>query len=462
MPARALTIPVNTKLFLVFFSVVLLGVSAFAQPSVTLSRKVGPPTTELQVTGSNFPTSVLIDIYFGLSEVAQVVANPNNKGYFFVKIQVPASAPPGTNWVTAVVSGTGEAAQAPFNVQTNWPEFQFAPNLDGANPYENVLSPSNAANLGLLWTFTTGSWVDSSPAVVDGVVYIGSGDGNVYALNARTGKKLWQYTTGGSVESSPAVVEGVVYVGSDDNNLYALDASTGAYLWQISTGGAVESSPAVANGVVYVGSADHNVYAVTKATATSPACIASGFTADQCDLWQFATGSYIYFSPSVADGVVYAGSDDGNLYALNAVTGMDLWQFTAGPGNTMINPTVVNGAVYSCSGNSFLYALNASTGAQLWNYSLLDDFTSPAVANGVIYLAGGYNGNVYALNASTGAVLWQYTTGAYVNSSPAVANGVVYVGSNDGTVYAFSLPTPPQVPERPDPAALRPDTSLRK
>ena len=55
----------------------------------------------------------------------------------------------------------------------------------------------------------------SSPAVVDGVVYVGSDDGNVYALNASSGAKLWNYTTGGDVYSSPAVVGGVVYVGSD-------------------------------------------------------------------------------------------------------------------------------------------------------------------------------------------------------------------------------------------------------
>ena len=58
--------------------------------------------------------------------------------------------------------------------------------------------------------------MDSSPAVANGVVYVGSDDNNVYALNATTGAKLWSYTTGGDVVSSPAVVNGVVYVGSDE------------------------------------------------------------------------------------------------------------------------------------------------------------------------------------------------------------------------------------------------------
>jgi outer membrane protein assembly factor BamB len=64
--------------------------------------------------------------------------------------------------------------------------------------------------------------VGSSPAVANGVVYVGSNDNNLYALNATTGAKVWNYTTGGSVYSSPAVANGVVYVGSQDHNLYAL------------------------------------------------------------------------------------------------------------------------------------------------------------------------------------------------------------------------------------------------
>jgi outer membrane protein assembly factor BamB len=97
--------------------------------------------------------------------------------------------------------------------------------------------------------------------VANGVVYVGSFDSKVYALNASTGAKLWSFTTGNAVYSSPAVANGVVYVGSEDNKVYALNASTGAKLWSFVTGSRVASSPAVANGVVYVGSENGNVYA---------------------------------------------------------------------------------------------------------------------------------------------------------------------------------------------------------
>ena len=71
----------------------------------------------------------------------------------------------------------------------------------------------------------------SSPAVAHGVVYVGSQDDNIYALNAKTGILLWKHTTGGGVGSSPAVANGVVYVGSQDNKVYALNARTGNQLW---------------------------------------------------------------------------------------------------------------------------------------------------------------------------------------------------------------------------------------
>ena len=80
------------------------------------------------------------------------------------------------------------------------------------------------ADVTLLWRYETGGNVDSSPAMVDGVAYVGSDDKYLYALDARTGDLRWQYETGDDVNSSPAVVDGVVYFGSDDDYLYALNA----------------------------------------------------------------------------------------------------------------------------------------------------------------------------------------------------------------------------------------------
>ena len=120
-----------------------------------------------------------------------------------------------------------------------------------------------------LWSYATGYPVLSSPAIANGVVYVGSGgletSGKIYALNAKSGTKLWSYDPGTTVVSSPAVANGVVYVGSGFQNypskLYALNAQTGAKLWSYTARNAVDSSPAVVNGVVFIGSEDGNLYA---------------------------------------------------------------------------------------------------------------------------------------------------------------------------------------------------------
>lgn len=79
----------------------------------------------------------------------------------------------------------------------------------------------------LKWSVPTGGAIFSSPAMVNGVVYVGSQDTKVYALNASTGVVKWSTATRSLVESSPAVVNGVVYVGSNDDKVYALNAATG-------------------------------------------------------------------------------------------------------------------------------------------------------------------------------------------------------------------------------------------
>jgi outer membrane protein assembly factor BamB len=149
--------------------------------------------------------------------------------------------------------------------------------------------------------------------------------------------------------------------------------------------------------------------------------------------WSVPIGNYTYFhnsSPAVANGVVYIGSDDHNLYALNAATGAKLWSYPTGSGSGVgSSPAVVNGVVYIASGGypGNLYALNASTGAQLWSYAIeFGTVSSPAVANGVVYFGspayvftgGAINYGLYALNASTGALRWSFGTGGPMDSSP--------------------------------------------
>ena len=336
----------------------------------------------------------------------------------------------------AQASNTVAATSTTTLSPADWTQFH-RDNMQRWNPYETVLGVNNVGELKLKWQYPISVSLPS-PAVVNGVVYVGDNSGNFYALNASTGALLWSASNDAQ---SSAVANGVVYVGG--GGLYALNASTGALLWSYPVGGIVLSAPTVANGVVYFGNVDENccvdvfngLYALNASTGAL--------------LWSYrAPGSiiygppgFVYSSAAVANGVVYFGSANDNVYALNASTGAYLWSYTTGY-SVLDSPAVANGVVYFGSGDGKFYALNASTGALLWSYTTESSInsSSPAVANGVVYI-GSEDDNVYALNASTGAKLWSYDTGNKVESSPAVANGVVYVGTRPGGVDALNAST---------------------
>ena len=207
----------------------------------------------------------------------------------------------------------------------------------------------DAANGNKLWNRTLGSVVES-PAVADGMVYIGSWeDGVIYALNAANGAEIWSYSTGGSyVWSSPVVVNGVVYGvygGSVEQGIaYALNATNGAKLWSFSTGTDVEGSPAFFNGVVYIASMSGHVYALDASSGSL--------------LWSCTVAANISASPVIAGGAVYVGGQDGLFYALDASSGVQLWNRTVF--GVISSPAVVNGVVYLGSDSANAYALGTS------------------------------------------------------------------------------------------------------
>ncbi len=456
-------------------------------------EKSGPPTSRILVSGRGFKSHVGVDIYFDTKDRALVVTD--GKGEFHdARIHAPRRAPPRKHWVTALERNNDRGAQQPFLVQTDWPQLRFDEGGTRLNPYENVLNPRNVGNLGVKWIFKTGGSVVSAPAVVNGVVYIGSNDHNVYALNAHTGKKLWSYATGAEIYSAPVVVQGTLYLGSNDGNVYALKAATGKKQWSYFTGGG-DSVPAVLNGVVYVGSAKEsgdNVFALDAKTGAAIWSFATRFSVYSSPtvvngvlyimsldynlyaldassgnkLWSFSTEGWAYASPMVANGAVYFDGIPGSVFAVNAKTGALLWQFVAGGTWGEFSPAVADGVVYVASDGGYAYALDGTTGAELWSYSPIGfvSLAAPVPANGVMYF-GTWDNNLYALSESRGEKLWTYTTGGYIEGSPTVANGIVYVGSDDGNVYAFGLPghdePTQQVSSPPDLKTLRPDLNLK-
>ncbi|MBU4341523.1 MAG: PQQ-binding-like beta-propeller repeat protein [Candidatus Altiarchaeales archaeon] len=312
----------------------------------------------------------------------------------------------------------------PMVSASNWPMFHHDLKNTG---YTTDIAPKTNQTL---WTYTTDGAVQSSPAVADGMVFIGSNgekfDGKIYALNQSNGELIWSYYTGGNIESSPAVADGMVFVTPRTTTAYALNQSTGELIWTFTFGDWTFSSPAVADGMVFFGTHDKNIYALNQ------------FTGEL--IWSYGIGR-TDASPVVADGMVFIGSWSHNIYALNQFTGELIWSRYIGDYLSPSSPAVADGMVFIGSKGGGFYALNQSTGDIIWNKLLGGKiYSSPAIANGVVFV-GSTNGNIYALNQSTGELIWSHYMGGYMSPSPAVADGMVFMGSDNGNMHALNQST---------------------
>ena len=220
--------------------------------------------------------------------------------------------------------------------------------------YKGTLYAIDASSFGqLLWRFETDGPLIGGVAVAEGAIYFGSDDGNVYALDPETGRSIWRapFETGDGVWSTPVVVGDVVYVTSLDQNLYALDAATGAELWSFRTGAGV-ASDAVVNveaGLVYVGGFDSRLRAIDIETHK--------------ERWSLKADNWFWTRPLVADGVLFAGNLDGNVYAVDALTGDPAWAApfpTEGPVRSA--PVIAGGTLIVVDRDGNVYGIDPSNG----------------------------------------------------------------------------------------------------
>jgi outer membrane protein assembly factor BamB len=307
-------------------------------------------------------------------------------------------------------------------LNSSWPMFHHDLNHTGLS---NATAPDSNH---LLWASPTGFWLESSPAVSDGKVFIGSEDGKMYCFDASTGAEIWTFLTSQPFVCSPAVSEGKVYIGSGNKHVYCLDASTGGLLWDFPTGWIIaQSSPAVYHGKVYIGSHDYNLYCLDAQNGT--------------ELWYFPADYFISSSPAVVDDLVYFGSMGGTLYCLNANSGEQIWDNAIVYTIWTSSPTIYGGRLYIGALDFKLHCFDIKTGHELWNFTTGDYVTgTAAVYDGKIYI-GSWDNNLYCLNATTGTVVWQYSTGGPVSDSTAIASGNVYFGSSDTKMYCLDAET---------------------
>ena len=292
------------------------------------------------------------------------------------------------------------------------------------------------------WKFAAKSRVPSTPAVAGDAVYFTAYDGNLYALERANGQLKWKFQTSGERRftakhlhgvqpvnetmpdpfdcflSSPIVWDGAVYFGSGDGNVYSVNAASGALNWKFKTGDVVHASPAIADGTLFIGSWDSYFYALDAATGQ--------------ERWRFKTGEDpdthnqvgIQSSAAVADGMVYFGCRDSHLYALDARTGEKKWAFSGNGSWVISSPAVRDGKIYfDTSDTSLVIEADAKSGAVLHSFNLNHWYlySSPAIAGNMMYV-GSTQGKFVAVDLAKFAPAWSFETEGMKQNGPTFTN----------------------------------------
>lgn len=308
----------------------------------------------------------------------------------------------------------------------------------------------------LKWKYKTNDSIYSRPLIQNNFVYILSDDGILHKLKTDTGSSVWTFDIGGtnwhrklpndekpgydSMASAPVISNGIVYVGSANGHLFAIDDHTGKESWSFKSDGPIHSIPKVAEGMVYFGSYDRHVYALDSVSGNLK--------------WKFDTGQLVISSPVYSNGKVMVGSRSADLFALNATTGLEEWHYYHWGSWVESSGTVFNDLLYiGSSDDQLLKSFDPESGQLIWATNIDGSpWTTPAVTQTTVYTGGfgnanygiDHRGGFYAVDRLTGNEKWRFIweklpeTDIYgVTSSPAAANGMVFFGGLDGLIYGF-------------------------
>ena len=287
----------------------------------------------------------------------------------------------------------------------------------------------------------------SAGTVSGDVLYVGTRDGKLLALDRNTGQELWRYEEEErelNIYGAPAVDGDTVYVGDYDGFLYALPTDAGSPENRsavpnvpktkdiVSVGGSIVGSPVVVDGMVLVGSSDGGLYAFDVEEDPD-------FRLDVRRGFPFETGDIVWSTPAVADGVAYFGSLDHGVYAVNLEDGIQKWRFPT-EGGVVASPVVENGRVYVGSLDRTFYALDADTGKAVWRFDHATNwYWSRALVTRDRVYAPSLDGNMYALDKRNGTLVWPLETDGEITGSPVIVHDFIAVPSLDGIIRLVNI-----------------------
>lgn len=300
----------------------------------------------------------------------------------------------------------------------------------------------------------TGGW--SGAAVRDGIIYIGSRDGKVVAINSSTQSKQWDYTITPptSIYTTPIVDGDLVYVGTYNGIVLALNTSArvedlpfpqaryGEWEWycpiENAKSNAIVADLAMSEDALYVASSNGRVYSLDKGSGDEnwkrediPV-----LTENAEKLWN---------SPVIQGNTLYVSTFDGHIYTLSAETGQLLdWSFEAEAGFASA-PVIYEDIIYVGSFDRHLYAATIGSDVPLWKFPQEKPagnwfWASPIINEGIVY-AGCLDGKLYAIEAKTGEELWEFDAESPIVSSPVLIDNLLIVGAESGNVYVINPET---------------------
>jgi outer membrane protein assembly factor BamB len=279
----------------------------------------------------------------------------------------------------------------------------------------------------------SGGWAGT--AFRDGIIYTGSRDGRVVAINSSTQNQLWNYTItpATTIYTTPIVDGDLVYVGTYSGQVYALTIARGIERWvypRTGSIGAIVGTPVVANETIYISSSDGRVYALD--TTYGDLKWKSEPLADK--LWTSLT---------VIGDTLYVSTFDGHIYALSLETGeLSDWSFESEVGFAS-SPVIDEDIIYVGSFDRHLYAVRIGSNVSMWKFPQEKPagnwfWASPIVNEGIVY-AGCLNGKLYAIEAKTGEEIWEFDAESPIVASPVLMDNLLIVTAESGTVYVFDL-----------------------
>ena len=289
----------------------------------------------------------------------------------------------------------------------------------------------------------TGGW--SGSIVHNGIIYTGTRDGRVVAINASSREEQWQWpdTTGvrSLIYATPVVHGDLVYVGTYNGQVYALTLDNGAERWvypRTGAVGAIVGTPVVVNETIYVSSSDSTIYALDTTY---------GDLKDEYEILDEKGQRHekIWTSPVVQDGTVYVSTLDGYIYALSTETGELEWSFKAEAGLASA-PAIYQDTVFAGSFDLYLYAIEIGSNVSMWKFPKEEPadnwfWACPVVSGGIVY-AGCLDGKLYAIDAATGEEVWEFDAGSPIVVSPVLTTNLLIMIDQSGNVYVFDVSAP--------------------